>query len=201
MESVALISFVTVFIGVPAADGSVRIGLAALWLGHYTYRGFVFPLRMPPGGRPMPLATLVSAVAFNTVNGASNAYALAAASPHLEAPWLRDPRFMVGLALFATGLGIHLHADGVLRRLRRSNPGAYRVPRGGTYRWVSCPNYLGEWVQWCGWALACWNLAAAAFAFFTFANLAPRARSHHRWYRREFPDYPPERRAFLPGLF
>jgi len=26
----------------------------------------------------------------------------------------------------------------------------------------------------------------------------PRAIHHHRWYRRQFPDYPPSRRAILP---
>ena len=40
-----------------------------------------------------------------------------------------------------------------------------------------------------------------AFALWTIANLLPRARSHHRWYREKFPEYPPERRALVPGLF
>jgi len=26
----------------------------------------------------------------------------------------------------------------------------------------------------------------------------PRAIATHRWYRKEFPDYPPHRRAILP---
>jgi hypothetical protein len=34
----------------------------------------------------------------------------------------------------------------------------------------------------------------------TAANLVPRALSHHRWYQANFPDYPHERRALLPGL-
>jgi len=57
-----------------------------------------------------------------------------------------------------------------------------------------------EIIEWCGWALATWTWAGAAFAFFTIANLLPRALSHHRWYREKFPDYPRERKAILPGL-
>ena len=44
-------------------------------------------------------------------------------------------------------------------------------------------------------------LAGWAFAVFTIANLAPRALTHHKWYRAQFPDYPPERRALIPGLW
>ena len=38
-------------------------------------------------------------------------------------------------------------------------------------------------------------------ATWTIANLAPRARSNHRWYREHFPAYPPERRALVPGVW
>ena len=64
------------------------------------------------------------------------------------------------------------------------------MPRGGFFRWVSCPNYLGEMLQWSGFALATWSLPGLSFALWTVANLLPRAVAHHRWYRREFADYP-----------
>jgi protein-S-isoprenylcysteine O-methyltransferase Ste14 len=95
-------------------------------------------------------------------------------------------------------MAANLHADSVLLRLRRE--GGYGVPRGGLFRWVSCPNYLAEMVEWVGWALATWSPAGAAFATYTTANLLPRAVVHHRWYRARFPDYPPERRALIPFL-
>ena len=63
---------------------------------------------------------------------------------------------------------------------------------------MSCPNYLGEIVEWCGWALATWSPAGLAFAVYTAANLAPRAVSNHHWYLSHFPDYPRERRALIP---
>jgi protein-S-isoprenylcysteine O-methyltransferase Ste14 len=88
-----------------------------------------------------------------------------------------------------------------LLRLKKANPDDYSIPRGGLFRWVSCPNYLGEIVEWLGWALLTWSPAGLAFAAWTMANLVPRARAHHRWYRERFSDYPTKRKALVPGLF
>jgi protein-S-isoprenylcysteine O-methyltransferase Ste14 len=63
---------------------------------------------------------------------------------------------------------------------------------------VSCPNYLGEMLEWFGWALATWSIAGLAFALYTVANLLPRALQHHRWYRAKFADYPADRKALVP---
>src|SRR5207302_1373799 len=95
----------------------------------------------------------------------------------------------------------HVQSDRLLARLRHPGETGYRVPHGGLYRFVSCPNYLGEIVEWIGWAVASWSPPGLAFAAWTIANLAPRARAHHAWYRRSFPDYPPARRALVPGVW
>ena len=96
---------------------------------------------------------------------------------------------------------MNLHADTCLIRLRGDGTGGYKIPHGGAYRWVSCPNYLGEILEWIGFAVATWSLTGAAFAVWTIANLFPRARDHHRWYQERFPDYPVERKALIPRLF
>jgi len=85
-------------------------------------------------------------------------------------------------------------------RLSRERAGIahYRIPYGFAYRWVSCPNYLGEIIQWTGWAIATWSLAGVVFAIWTMANLVPRALTHHRWYRDRFSEYPADRRALIP---
>jgi steroid 5-alpha reductase family enzyme len=112
--------------------------------------------------------------------------------------WLADPRFVLGAALFLAGYLINQHADKVLLDLRRPGETGYKIPRGGLYRLVSCPNYLGEIVEWSGFALASWSLPGLGFAIWTVANLLPRAVAHHRWYRETFPEYPAERRALIP---
>lgn len=192
--------FAIVFFAGEHAGRTAPLLLLGLWQLHYLQRTFVFPLRMRVGAQRTPLVTVALAFAFNSANGSLNAYAIThGVLRHTEA-WLADPRFLGGAALFLAGFAVNLHADAVLRRLRRPGETGYRIPTGGLYRFVSCPNYLGEIVEWCGFALAAWTWAGAVFAFFTIANLAPRALAHHRWYRATFPDYPPERKALLPGL-
>jgi 3-oxo-5-alpha-steroid 4-dehydrogenase 1 len=172
-----------------------------LWEAHYVHRAFVYPFRLRGTSKRMPLVVVGMAFVFNVVNGYFNGRYLFTLSGGYPAGWLADPRFIAGLALFLVGYIINRQADRTLRHLRRPGESGYVIPQGGLYRWISCPNYLGEIVEWMGWALATWSLAGLAFAVWTVANLAPRARAHHRWYREHFAHYPPERKALLPGLW
>ena len=174
--------------------------LVALWEAHYLHRAFVWPLRLRGQRRPMPVLVMAMGMSFNAVNAWLNGAWLGSLGPGYPAAWLHDPRFLAGVALFVGGFAVNQHSDRILLRLRPRGATGYVVPREGLFRWVSCPNYLGEITEWVGYALAAWSLPALAFALWTAANLVPRALSHHRWYQRTFPDYPPERRAVLPGL-
>ena len=107
---------------------------------------------------------------------------------------------LVGTLLFVAGFVSHVRSDQILRRLRADHGPGYHIPKGFLYRWVSCPNYLGEMVQWFGFALALQSLAGFSFALWTTANLLPRALRHHQWYLNRFEDYPSDRRALIPGL-
>ena len=196
MESVSPVLFAVVFWLGPRRTDLVPLVLFAMWQTHYLYRAFVYPLLMR-GGSSMPVTVAVLAIAFNVLNASINAYWISRLGRYPKS-WLADPRFLIGAVLFAGGLTLHVWADRKLRRLRTSADRAYRIPYGGAYRWVSCPNYLGEMVEWAGWALATWSPAGLAFALYTAANLAPRAVDHHAWYHRQFPDYPAKRRALIP---
>jgi protein-S-isoprenylcysteine O-methyltransferase Ste14 len=176
------------------------IALLCLWLLHYGNRTFVFPFRLSPGSKPMPLAIAAFGFLFNLFNGYLNGRYLFSFGPPLPEDWLLGPQFIGGAAVFFTGFAINQHSDAVLRRLRKPGETGYRIPHGGLYRWVSSPNYLGELIEWLGFALASASPAAWVFFAWTACNLVPRAIAHHRWYRKTFPDYPPERRAILPGL-
>ena len=200
MESPSCWLFVPVFLAGRHADELVPRILLGLWLLHYVYRTFVFPLRIRAGGRRMPLVVMGLALAFQLVNSYLNARYVSHLG-HYGAGWLGDPRCAAGFTLFLVGSAINHHSDGILLKLRASGDLGYRMPEGGLFRWVSCPNYLGELVEWTGWALATWSLAGLAFAAFTAANLVPRARDHHRWYRRTFPAYPATRKALVPFIW
>jgi protein-S-isoprenylcysteine O-methyltransferase Ste14 len=199
MESPALIWFGAVYLGGAHRAEAVPLALVALWLAHYLHRALVYPFRLRAGGKRMPAVVASLGFGFNLWNGWLNARWISGLGAY-PAAWLGDPRFLLGSALFAAGFLANLDADRRLLALRRPGEEGYRIPRGGLYEWVSCPNYLGEMVEWCGWALATWSLAGLAFAAWTIANLAPRALAHHRWYRERFPDYPPRRRALVPFL-
>lgn len=181
--------------------GSSGWALLALWETHYLYRALVFPFRLPRGGKRMPVAIVAMAIVFNISNGYLNGRYLGLHAEQYTTAWLRDPRFLAGAVVFFAGLGINLHSDRILLRLRAPGESGYKVPRGGMFRWVTSPNYLGECVEWTGWAIAAWSLPGLLFAVWTAANLVPRAYAHHKWYREKFPDYPEERRALIPYLF
>ncbi len=198
MEAPASLFFLAVFVTGEHRAELVPLVLLALWQLHYVQRAFVYPLLMRAGGARMPVSVMAMAIAFNVLNAYLNAKWISSVGDY-AAGWLADPRFLLGALVFLAGLSVNLWADRKLRRLRAAGTG-YQIPRGGLYRWVSCPNYLGEIVEWFGWALATWSPAGLAFALYTTANLAPRAVANHRWYREQFPDYPPRRRALVPFL-
>jgi 3-oxo-5-alpha-steroid 4-dehydrogenase 1 len=197
MESPAALLFAVVYCVGDRALDAVPLSLLLLWEFHYLNRAFVYPLRMPPGGRNMPVTIVALAFLFNVVNAYLNARWISqfGAYPHA---WLGSPQFVAGALLFVGGVAINRRADAELRALRVPGGPRYSMPVGGLFRHVSCPNYSGEMLAWAGWALATWSLAGLAFAVFTAANLLPRALAHHRWYRRTFPDYPAGRRAVIP---
>ena len=174
-----------------------------MWEFHYVYRSFVYPFLMRQAGpKNFPVVIILMAMLYNCANGFVNGYFLFRL-PHAYPPgYFVDPRFALGVLLFFAGFFIHASSDSILRSLRSGGEGggAYAIPYGGMFRFVSSPNYFGEILQWSGFALASWSVAGLSFAVFTLANLLPRGLSHHRWYRERFPDYPAERRAVLPFL-
>jgi len=170
----------------------------ALWQFHYLYRAFLFPLWMRPSNRTFPASLVLFAIAFNVLNGYNNGTALLwNAANGAGFPGFN---FWLGAVVFLCGFALHAHSDHVIRSLRAPGESGYAIPHGGLFRWVSSPNYLGEIIQWAGWAVLTWSLAGVAFALFTACNLLPRALSNHAWYRERFPEYPRGRKALIPGL-
>ena len=199
MEAPSPISFAVVYFMSENATATVPLILLTMFMVHYVNRSFIYPFRMRGGDKQEPIFTGAVALAFNTANGSTNAYAITELSPHLlGTAWLADPRFILGLVLFTSGFVINQQSDAILMNLRKPGERGYKIPYGGLYRWISSPNYFGEIVEWIGFALAAWTVPAWVFAWFTASNLVPRALSNHRWYLEHFGDYPKERRAIIP---
>jgi protein-S-isoprenylcysteine O-methyltransferase Ste14 len=172
--------------------------LFLLWQLHYCHRAFVYPWSLGKG-KKMPWLILLMAVVFNISNSYLNAWSIASQGDKYSELWLTSPQFLIGVVVFFTGMALNKISDKQLAALSHRGEG-YKIPHGFAYRWVSCPNYLGEIIQWTGWAIATWSLAGWIFAVWTMANLVPRAIAHHRWYRETFRDYPEGRCALIPFL-
>lgn len=200
MELPAVLVFGGILIFYAQLNSTV-IALFMMWQIHYCHRVFIYPWTLK-AGKKMPWMILVMAVIFNTTNGYLNAWSIASQSEKYSELWLSSPQFITGVLVFFAGMALNKISDWQLARLGRSRGenDAYQIPYGLAYRWVSCPNYLGEIIQWLGWAVAVWSLAGWVFAIWTMANLVPRAIAHHRWYRDSFDDYPVKRRALIPYL-
>jgi hypothetical protein len=171
-----------------------------LWIGHYFHRALIFPLRLKTKGKKMPVIIMLFAVIFNFMNAWLNGYWFANFSDGYYADWLLDPRFIIGLILFVCGFIINQYHDRILLKLRKSSRNGYQIPYGGLFKYISCPNFFGEIIEWSGFALLAWNLPALSFFVWTMSNLIPRAISHHKWYRSQFENYPKKRKAVFPGL-
>ena len=199
MELPATVLFALIYFNGEASRQWVPLVFLVMWQAHYLHRTFIFPFRTRTGGKKIPIAVVASGFLFNLINAYINAWFVSSIGEY-SVDWLTDPRFLAGLAIFIAGMTLNIRSDNILLRLRSTREGGYAIPRGGAFRYISCPNYLGETIEWAGWALATWSLAGLAFFLYTAANLAPRAFSHHAWYRKHFADYPAERKALVPGI-
>lgn len=220
MESPNLIAVLVVQIHYASKEcrtlcNNVLLGMFSL---HYLNRAVLYPLRMNRNANPMPASVTLLAFLYCSWNGLTQSLSLGVVNA-LPASHASSPQFLLGVAVFFTGMFINVHSDALLQALRHQPPGssnkvgvslpgsvraAYKIPRGGFFDLlnVSCANYTGEIVEWAGFALACWSVPALAFAIFTFCNIGTRARHHHQNYLEKFKeDYPSSRTAVVPFLW
>ncbi len=179
--------------------------LLLLYTLHYTQRALVYPFFIKQGAQTR-LSAFLLALVFCVYNGYLQCRFLVLFDPYSSEEHL-SPRFIFGLAMFASGMLINLHSDSILRNLRTKKnphfkPGVrYYIPRGGAFEYVSGANFFGEIVEWVGFAIAAHSWVAFAFAVFTFANIGPRGAQHHAWLTSKFDDYPPNRKAVIPFIW
>ncbi|MGC9778490.1 MAG: DUF1295 domain-containing protein [Candidatus Heimdallarchaeota archaeon] len=185
-----------------------------IWLLHYTHRVFIYPFRIR-NGKKMTVTVITMGFIFNVVNAYIQGRWLFTLSDALysdqllfslssveysSVAWLYSLQFIIGTIIFIAGYIVNKQSDYILRNLRKPDENGYKIPQGGLYKWISSPNYFGEVFEWIGWAILTWSIAGVYFAFWTLANLLPRALAHHKWYKENFEDYPEKRKAIIPFL-
>jgi 3-oxo-5-alpha-steroid 4-dehydrogenase 1 len=202
MESVSAVLMLVMFVVGDAPRTITQVVFLTMWEAHYIHRAFIYPFGLRDKWKPMPAVVSLMGGIFNLANAYLNGrYLFDLSGDRYQVDWLTSPQFMIGSALFIVGFIINRQADATLHSLRREGETDYKILYGGMYRYISCPNYFGEIVEWTGWGIATLSLPGLAFALWTFANLAPRARAHHKWYHKHFREYPEERKALIPGVW
>jgi 3-oxo-5-alpha-steroid 4-dehydrogenase 1 len=176
--------------------------IALLFLFHYFQRSFIFPLLMRGKSR-MPWTIALMGALFNIIN----AYMIGGWLFYLSPEDYYEPvaqllcgdfsvavtsplpiAFVAGLLIFFLGMAINWQSDYIIRHLRKPGETGHKIPRGGMYDYVSSANYLGEIIEWCGFAIICWSWAGVMFLLWTCSNLVPRSAKIHQRYINEFGD-------------
>lgn len=160
-----------------------------IFQAHYLQRAFIFPFLIRGKGK-MPLTIVLMGFIFNSVNAFMQGGWIFYVSPegYYDAAWLYSPQFIIGTLIFIAGMVINIQSDYIIRHLRKPGDTGHYLPKGGMFRYVSCANYFGEFMEWVGFAILTWSLSGAVFALWTFANLGPRADSIYKSYDREFGE-------------
>ncbi len=173
---------------------------ALLWGLHYIHRVLIFPLQLRTGRKKIPVLIVILAFMFNVINAFLNGYWFVHFATDYTPGLFIDIRLIAGVILFLGGSVINKYHDFLLIKLRPATGDGYKIPYGGLFKYVSCPNFLGEITLWSGFALIAFNLPALTFLIWTLVNLTTRALDHHKWYLDEFPEYSKDRKAIIPCL-
>ncbi|KAL2929418.1 Steroid 5-alpha-reductase DET2 [Bienertia sinuspersici] len=177
------------------------LSLLSIFLLHYFHRTVIYPLRLRrKTAGSFPIYVSLMAFSFNLLNSYVQIRWVSHYSDYDSDKWFWE-RFIGGLAVFVGGMVVNVKSDLVLVGLKAQG-GGYKIPRGGLFELVSCPNYLGEIIEWLGWAIMTWSWAGFGFFLYTCANLVPRAWANHKWYLEKFKEeYPKNRKAVIPFLY
>lgn len=179
---------------------NASVVMIAAFVLHYAHRALIYPHRIRVQGKKMPVSMVLMTMFFYSINGYLIGHYFGSLREY-PISWLSDPRFVVGAALFVLGFIINVRSDTLLINLRAPGESDYKIPRGDLFRYVSCPNYFGEIVEWIGFALMCWSLPGTVYALWVCLALFATGLGTHRWYTRYFHDsYPSERKAVIPFL-
>ena len=169
---------------------------------HYLQRSFIFPLLIK-GKSKMPLGIMAMGIVFNLLNGYIQGMWIFFLAPEglYSSEWLTTPQFILGTMAFFCGMAINWQADYIVRHLRKPGDTNHYLPRGGMFEYVTSANYFGELMEWCGFAILTWSASGALFAWWTFANLVPRANTIWHKYKAMFGEEVGSKKRIIPFIY
>lgn len=172
--------------------------LLGCFMLHYAMRSFIYSVQLG-NGTPSEWYLTAPAFLYCSYNGFMQSYYLLCLAEY-PASYYQSINFVLGVLLFFCGIAINIHSDNIITHLRKPGETDYKIPRGGLFEYVSCANYFGEIMEWCGFALATLSYPAFSFAVSTALFLGMRALDHHRFYLKKFENYPRSRKAVIPFI-
>lgn len=152
--------------------------------------------------------------AFNIVKNSTHYWILSGVllSVAINSPWhsaaavkgtIQDDStfLMICTAIWTIGQAGNFWAHLTLKNLRPAGTKERKIPKGGLFELVSCPNYFFETVTWTAFTILTLSPASLLFAIVSVGQMAIWAQKKHRNYRKEFKDYPKGRKAMFPFIF
>ena len=204
MEAPVFVAMLVLWLCSDRRDDLVRLAFLFLFELHYFQRSFVFPFRLR-GKSVMPLSIILMGVTFNVLNALMQGGWIFYFSPddYYGRDWLTTPKFIVGFLLFLIGMYVNIQSDDIIRNLRKNGDSRHYLPKEGMFRYVTSANYFGEFIEWVGFAVLTWSWSGAVFAWWTFANLAPRAHRIYDAYKKDFgPELDTKKtKRFIPFIW
>lgn len=199
MEFPIFLAMLIIWLASPHRFETVPMVFLLIFEIHYFQRSLIFPWLMKGKKSQMSLSIMFTGIAFNILNAVMQGYWIFFESfncnytvlgySYTDIAWLRSPQFIIGLCIFILGFIVNLRSDYIIRHLRKSDDdNKHYLPSGFLFDYVTSANYLGELLEWLGFAILTWSLSGLVFFIWTFANLVPRANAIYKRYQKEFPE-------------
>lgn len=156
---------------------------------HYIRRSLIFPFLLK-GRSKMPLIVMFMGVLFNLCNAFMQGGWLFFKSPEsmYSINWLWTPQFIIGALIYFGGMALNIHSDKIILSLRKDGDTKHYLPSKGFFKYVTGAHYFGEVIEWIGFAILTWSVSGLVFAFWTLANLVPRANAIYNKYKKMFGE-------------
>lgn len=175
---------------------------AACWTFHYAKRLFetLFVHRFSHG--TMPVMNLFKNCSYYWLFTLYVAY-------HVNHPQFTSPsplQVYLSLAAFLVSEVGNLSVHVLLKDLRPPGTTVRKIPYPtgnaltSLFNYVSCPNYTYEFFSWASFTVMTSCLPAGIFALAGLYQMSVWALGKHRNYKKEFSDYPKNRKAIIPFI-
>jgi very-long-chain enoyl-CoA reductase len=110
--------------------------------------------------------------------------------------YLRGALFIIFFCCEIKNLKCHL----IQKHMKEKLQGEKGIPTGEGFDLVSCANYFWELMSWFCFSLFVHHWSFYLFTLCGFLIMRNWAQKKHREYHKRFPNYPAERKAFIPFL-